>query len=315
MASNPCSVIAGDDSYGEQQQLQQLRAENVVVATSEIVRDVADTYSLDSASSIGGVSRASLLEPDNSETDGDELTTSSKLTSKSEDGDVSSDSGRLTAVAEIRACGGDRRASDHLTLSSRSSPGSDDDVSSKEEAPSVEESPKEVVDDLRPGPCSRMVSIIGELPSSTTVVVKDEASDLTEAEPTNGSTSTTTLTAKSASTKLETTSLTDLETASTTSTTDSTVSSTPWAAKMFRVAYLGNSVMDRRYPTDLQPWVMAELKRIGTTTPVVLSAISGGSVLHALPATAVQGAVEVMVKMVLDNLRYLDIAQDLATNS
>ena len=307
MASNPCSVIAGDDSYGEQQQQQQQRAENVVVATSEIVRDMADTYSLDSASSIGGVSRASLLEPDNSETDGDELTTSSKLTSKSEDGDVSSDSGRLTAVAEIRASGGDlttgdRRASDHLTLSSRSSPGSDDDVSSKEEAPSVEESPKEVMDDLRPGPCSQMVSIIGELPSSTTVVVKNETSDLTEAEPTNGSTSTTTLTAKSASTKLETTSLTDLETASTTSTTDSTVSSTPWAAKMFRVAYLGNSVMDRRYPTDLQPWVMAELRRIGTTTPVVLSAISGGSVLHALPATAVQGAVEVMMRMMLDQV-------------
>ena len=84
---------------------------------------------------------------------------------------------------------------------------------------------------------------------------------------------------------------------------------------MFRVAYLGNSVMDRRYPTDLQPWVMAELKRIGTTTPVVLSAISGGSVLHALPATAVQGAVEVMMKMVLDNLCYFDIALDLATNS
>ena len=62
---------------------------------------------------------------------------------------------------------------------------------------------------------------------------------------------------------------------------------------MFRVAYLGNSVMDRRYPSDLQPWVMAEMRRMGTTTPVVLSAISGGSVLHALPIKAIQGTVQV----------------------
>ena len=68
---------------------------------------------------------------------------------------------------------------------------------------------------------------------------------------------------------------------------------TPWEAKMFRVAYLGNSVMDRRYPSDLQPWVMAELRRIGKTTPVALSAISGGGVWHGPQGSPAPGAAQV----------------------
>ena len=243
----------------------------------------SDAVSVDSASSIGAISS------ENSASEG-----GGGFIGGDSDDCVSADSGRMTVHAEENGesvsgngetgaqnedgdagkvdCGakdepditGSCNAGEKLD-SARSSPESEASSSTNDEVFGRDGSPNDPVAGASPELRRRTVSFIEDHRAESTAEVasiQDPATSVESSDP-----------AMSAS-------------VDNVSTTSSVSNSSIGEPKMFRVAYLGNSIMDRRYPTDLQPWVMAELRRIGTTTPVVLSAISGGSMLHASPKSS-----------------------------